>query len=324
MDPVRQRMLVAEEVNLLAAIAVLYVRRANRRRRPRQRARKRFWVKPWLLRRPIIGQYEHLLQELNREDVRSFKNFLRIPPELFHEMVERVGPLIQKNDTFWRKALDPGLRLAITLRYLATGDSYKTLQYGFRVAVNTICNIIPDTCRAIIEVYMEECIKSPMTPAAWEEVAEGFARRWNFHNCLGAVDGKHVAIRCPGNSGTFYYNYKGFHSIVLMAVADANYKFLYVDIGANGICSDGGVFRETGLCKAVEGGRAGVPPPTPLPNDTQPIPYAFVGDDAFGLRTWMLKPYPQRGLSNSKRIFNYRLSRARRVVENAFGILSHR
>ena len=62
MDPVRQRMLVAEEVNLLAAIAVLYVRRANRRRRPRQRARKTFWVKPWLLRRPIFGQYEHLLQ----------------------------------------------------------------------------------------------------------------------------------------------------------------------------------------------------------------------------------------------------------------------
>ena len=166
MDPVRQRMLVAEEVNLLAAIAVLYVRRANRRRRPRQRVRRTFWVKPWLLRRPIFGQYEHLLQELNREDVRSFKNFLRIPPELFHEMVERVGPLIEKKDTFWRKALDPGLRLAITLRYLATGDSYKNLQYGFRVAVNTICNIIPDTCKAIIQVYMEECIKSPMTPAA--------------------------------------------------------------------------------------------------------------------------------------------------------------
>ena len=324
MDPVQQRLLLAEEINLLAAIAVVYVRRANRRRQRRGRGRKTCWVKPWLLRRPIFGQYEHLLQELNREDIRGFKNFLRIPPELFHEMVERVGPLIEKKDTFWRKALDPGLKIAITLRYLATGDSYKSLQYGFRVAVNTICNFIPTTCQAIIEAYMEECLQSPMTAAAWEEVAEGFSRRWNFHNCLGAVDGKHVAIRCPGNSGTFYYNYKGFHSIVLMAVVDANYKFIYVDIGANGICSDGGVFRETGLCKAVEGGRAGIPPPTSLPNDDQPIPYAFVGDDAFGLRTWLMKPFPHHGLSNSKRIFNYRLSRARRVVENAFGILSHR
>ena len=113
---------------------------------------------------------------------------------LFYEMVERVGPLIHKKDTSWRKALDPGLKLAITLRYLATGDSYKSLQYGFRVAVNTICNLIPATCQAIIEVYMEECIQPPMTPATWEEVAEGFSKRWNFHNCLGAVDGKHVAI----------------------------------------------------------------------------------------------------------------------------------
>ena len=141
-------------VNLLAAIAVLYVRRANRRRRQRERGRKTYWVK---LRHPIFGQYGRHLQELNREDVRALKNILHIPLELFQE---RVGPLIHKKDTFWRKALDPGLKLAITLRYLAIGDSYKTLQYGFRVAVNTICNIIPDTCQAIIE---EECMHAVVT-----------------------------------------------------------------------------------------------------------------------------------------------------------------
>ena len=80
-----------------------------------------------------------------------------------------------------------------------------------------------------------------------------------------------------------------------MALVDANYKFLYVGIGVNGLCSDGGVFRETGLRKAVEGGRAGTPPPALLTNDNHPIPYAFVGDDAFGLRTWIMKPYPHHG-----------------------------
>ena len=68
----------------------------------------------------------------------------------------------------------------------------------------------------------------------------------------------------------------------------------------------------------------GVPPAATLPNDDQPLPFAIVGDDAFPLRSWLMKPYPQRLMTKEERIFNYRLSRARRVVENAFGILAHR
>ena len=107
-----------------------------------------------------------------------------------------------------------------------------------------------------------------MTPYAGEEVAEEFLRRWNFHDCLGAADGKHVVIRCPGNSGAYYNNYKGFHSIILIAVVGADYKFLYVDISANGLCSNGVGFREAGLCIAVKAGQAGVQhhiPKTPIP-----------------------------------------------------------
>ena len=80
-------------------------------------------------------------------------------------------------------------------------------------------------------------------------MADKFSSLWNFHNCLGAIDGKHIAIRKPKQSGTKFYNYKGFFSIVLMAVADADYKFLFVDIGANGSCADSGVFKETNYTK---------------------------------------------------------------------------
>jgi hypothetical protein len=88
--------------------------------------------------------------------------------------------------------------------------------------------------------------------------------------------------------------------------------------------SDGGVFGQTTLCNALEDGSIGLPPPQALPGDNNPLPFFIVGDDAFPMRSWLQKPYPQRLMTREERIFNYRLSRARRVVENAFGILSHR
>ena len=74
----------------------------------------------------------------------------------------------------------------------------------------------------------------PRTSAEWKAVAVDFSSRWNFHHTLGAIDGKHVAIRCPKNGGSLYFNYKGFHSIILFALVHANYKFMWVDVGANG------------------------------------------------------------------------------------------
>ena len=152
----------------------------------------------------------------------------------------------------------------MTLRYLATGDSYKSLQYGFRISHNAICSIVPQTCEAIIAEYGEEVLVCPKTPEEWKDVSKVFERKWNFLHTLGALDGKHVAIKCPPNAGSFYYNYKGFHSLVLMALVDANYKFLYIDVGSNGSVSDGGVFLDSPLCLALEQGVAGVPPPEPI------------------------------------------------------------
>ncbi|XP_071511878.1 uncharacterized protein [Diadema antillarum] len=109
-----------------------------------------------------------------------------------------------------------------------------------------------------------------------------------------------------------------------MAVADATYKFLYVVVGTEGGASDGGTWSNCSLHDAVEENRAGVPQPEPLPNDDQPVPYHFVGHDAFAFRTWMMKSFSHRSQVLQERIYSYRLSRARRVVENAFGILCQR
>ncbi|VEN50952.1 unnamed protein product, partial [Callosobruchus maculatus] len=86
--------------------------------------------------------------------------------------------------------------------------------------------------------------KLPTSAQEWKRVADEFNVKWDFPICLGALDGKHIDFEAPKSAGSFYYNYKGRNSIVLLGLTDANYKFLYVDVGVNGRVSDGGVFRE--------------------------------------------------------------------------------
>ena len=111
-----------------------------------------------------------------------------------------------------------------------------------------------------------------------------------------------------------------------MAVCDAKYRFLIIDIGDSGSHSDGGVFANTAFGKALNKNLISLPQPSPLENeiDSEAVPYCFVGDEAFPLKIILMRPYPGQQLPLDKRIYNYRLSRARRVIENTFGIVSAR
>ena len=109
-----------------------------------------------------------------------------------------------------------------------------------------------------------------------------------------------------------------------MAVVNSNYEFIMADAGINGRISDGGVLGNTTFGKALVNKLLQIPEPGALPNSEKKLPFVFVGDDAFALRENFMKPYGQTGLTGEQRIFNYRLSRARRVVENSFGILVSR
>ena len=131
-------------------------------------------------------------------------------------------------------------------------------------------------------------------------------------------------MRRPINSGSYYFNYKGFFSIVLLGLVDADYKFIYIDVGCNGRISDGGVYRNSSLSQALSENRLNVPAAQAVANSDAVLPYVIVADDAFPLKDHIMKPYPMRNLSKEQRIYNYRLSRARRIVENAFGILANR
>ncbi len=133
-------------------------------------------------------------------------------------------------------------------------------------------------CRAIIAEYTEECLPVPATPAEWENIADGFYRHWNFPHVLGALDGKHIACKCPPGSGSQYFNYKKFYSVVLLALVDADYKFIWADLGAKGSASDAQIWNDSDLKQAVENGTVPLPQARPLPHDTQDVPYFFIGE----------------------------------------------
>lgn len=110
-----------------------------------------------------------------------------------------------------------------------------------------------------------------------------------------------------------------------MVVVDANYQISLVDIGAPGRHSDGGIFYDSEIGKRLQNGTLTVPPPRPVEHSGPILPFILVGDEAFPLTQYMLRPYPRSSrLDRRKNVFNYLLSRARRIVENVFGILSAR
>ena len=178
------------------------------------------------------------MEELRVENEGQFRNLLRIEPVIFHKLLDHLTPHISKHDTHYRKAIELGLRLALTLRHLDTGESYHSLHFGFKVPHNTYSIIVRQVCEAIVDEFAEELIKCPSTQEEWKDVADKLKEQWNFHHAVGAIDGKHISTKKTGKSGLLFYNYKGFFSIILLAVVDKDYKFMWVDIGANGSSSD--------------------------------------------------------------------------------------
>lgn len=161
------------------------------------------------------------------------------------------------------------------------------------------------------------------TAADFKSIANDFWTKWQFPNCIGCIDGKHIRIKRPPKSGSMYYCYKNFFSIGLLALTDANYKFIMVEVGSYGKDSDSGVFANSLLHHGIDGGKIVLPEETNLPSSTIKTPYVFLGDEAFPLSEYLMRPFPRAQLQEGDEndIFNYRLCRARMVVECSFGAI---
>ena len=140
------------------------------------------------------------------------------------------------------------------------------------------------------------------------EIGNKFKEKWNFPHCLGAIDGKYIVIQAPPRSGSEFFNYKT-RSLVLLDVCNARYEFTPVDIGKN-----------SNLGYAIDQNLLNVPPPSnDISSDGKYYSYVFVTDDAFQVKEYMLNM-----LNIEKRVFDFCLSRVRRIIENSFDILAAR
>ena len=279
----------------------------------KKRGPTRFWIR----RREEEGMFPNLVQELLVEDTKTCREMMRMNYESFKQILGFIEPYIKpKQSTVGTKIVSPAEILVLTIRLLATGEIFRFLHFQFRIGERAISYIIEEVTEAIVRYLGKEHIKTPSDSEEWLKISEAFQSRWNFPNCLGAIDGKHIQIRPPPGTGSEFQLQENI-SIILLAIAGPNYECIYADVGSNGRINDSGVWNCSDLRRKIEDDDLSIPSPTPLP-------YVFVGDDAFALKSYMMKPYPQRDLTTEKRIYNYRHSRARRISENLSGILANK
>jgi hypothetical protein len=181
--------------------------------------------------------------------------------------------------------------------------------------------IVGETCRAIWEVLTPKYMPEPDVQK-WIAISQKFYEMWQMPNCVGSIDGKHIRVKCPQKSGSAFRNYLSFFSFVFLAVADAEGQFILACIGDYGRNSDGCVLKNSSIGKKLFQQQLNLPPAKKLPNADDVLLFFFVGDEAFPLGENIMRPYPQKTLTNCRRVFNARLSRARKTVECAFGRLA--
>jgi hypothetical protein len=188
---------------------------------------------------------------------------------------------------------------------LATGIQFRQIAYSFRISKSAVAVIVVEVCKIIWNTLVMEHMPEP-TVSSFKDIAKTFWERWQFPNCMGAIDGKHIRIKKPANSGSMYYCYKNFYSIGMLAVTDATYKFVTVNVGSYGKDSDAGVFDACPLRRGIESGRINFPEETILPGSTITAPFVFLGDEAFPLSEYLMSRHRILG---SKKNQNSRLNR---------------
>lgn len=233
-----------------------------------------------------------------------------------------LRPWLIRQNTKYRQAVPGEARVGICIWRLATNLEYRSISHLFGVGLSTCCLITQQVVTAINLVLKPKYIRLPTTPEM-RVIVQGFRDKWRFPQVAGAIDGTHIKIRAPSENSASYYNCKGDYSIILQAVVDHRMRFWDINVGRAGKIHDARVFALSSLYQRGING-------TLFPNWTETfedveVPLVLLGDSAYPLLPWLMKPYPEgAGVTADQINFNFKLSQARMTVERAFGRLKGR
>lgn len=140
----------------VAAVALIIAASSFLIEEPARRQR-RWWVRPWLEDKQTAGL--KLVNKEFKEDPEQFKQFIRMNEQSFNKLLDRLKPQLEKSNTNFRDAISARDKLIVTLRFLATGETYRSLMYTFRISESTISLFVPDVCSAIYNTLKHEFLK---------------------------------------------------------------------------------------------------------------------------------------------------------------------
>ncbi|XP_040075578.1 uncharacterized protein LOC115314190 [Ixodes scapularis] len=174
----------------------------SRRREPRE------WIRSLLRFRATHVEFHQLVRDMRLDDGSDFFRYFRMTPQRFDHLLSLIGSLLQKEATLSREPISPPEGLSFTIQCLAHASSQQLAPRCCGIGRSTACGILRETCSALHHVLDPFYRPAPNT-AQWERIAAEFGRLWSFPNCVGALDGKHVAIQALSGAGSDTFNYKG-------------------------------------------------------------------------------------------------------------------
>ena len=257
-------------------------------------------------------------------DVR-FKRTFRVSRGTFLFILNRIRFVLQRQNVT-EEPISPEERLGICLYRLGRGDYFYTIAEMVGRGVSTVNAIVQEVSQVLVEHLWHEAISKnmPKCRAEFVEKIVDMEELWQFPCSWAALDGCHIPMKCPPGGLAAckeYHNFKNFYSIVLMALVDSKYRFVWGSCGFPGNSHDSIIFQSTSLWNDIQQGM--LPSVGKLVGKVN-IPPLIIADSAFPLHSWLMKPYTDAILTPQQKYFNYRLSRARMVTECAYGHLKGR
>ncbi|XP_077505085.1 uncharacterized protein LOC144114929 [Amblyomma americanum] len=251
---------------------------------------------------------------------RHFRQSFRVSETSFRYLVDVCRPAMERQVTNMREPIPVEKRVAVALYKLCSCAEDRAVADVFGIGRSTVNELYREFCETVVATLEHEWVKMPTAVDMRAHIRE-FEAMCGFPQAVGALDGCHIAVSPPKEHASDYYNYKGWYSVILLALVDHKYHFRFVNAGSPGRCHDSYVYQNSTLARMVESPIFSAPTAT---INRVIVPPLILCDQAFPLTPNLVKPFRSLDTCDGHRSYNYHLSKCRRIVENAFGRLKAR